>query len=53
MLNFLGKDYNVTIKKSVSIKEYANRIFIWEKDGCRSEKFYFKKWSVPKFLYVI
>lgn len=25
------------------MKEYANRIFIWKKDGCRTEKFYFKK----------
>lgn len=35
------------------MKEYANRIFVWKKDGCRTEKFYFKKWSIPKFLYVI
>lgn len=31
ILNFLGKDYNVTIKKSVSMKEYANRIFLYGK----------------------
>lgn len=53
ILNFLGKDYNVTIKKSVSMKEYANRIFIWKKDGCGTEKFYFKKWSIPKFRNLI
>lgn len=37
-------------KNSVSIKEYANRIFIWGKDECRTGIFYFKKWL--KFLYV-
>lgn len=35
------------------MKEYANRIFIWKKDGCRTEKFYFKKWSIPKFRNLI
>lgn len=54
MLNFFSKDYNVIIKILVFIKEYVNRIFKWEKDGCWSENFYLvKKWFVLKFLYVI